>query len=420
MQQSHMALPLAQDYTTILRVPESEQEGAYYMIIDPAFIMLPDGKYLTTVPVYYKQTIPHKRREPYQLHILLSEDKGSTWHTVNDNLPYTDNIPFYFEGRLYLFFMAVPYREADHQKMDAHTDLEATLATDDRVDLYKGLRYVGIHAIASDDHGKTWTEPVEVIKGTHKYSTCQMPMVVKDGTLYWAISEGPFRKMAVASCNLQEGVLNPAAWRITEGAEMVIPKELNPGLFPGPSMHCLEGNVVEVGGRLRVLARAVIDRQGTANIAAAFDIALHAEGASISFTQFVSLPGGQCKFYIVYDDISKLYWMASNVPSNSQNLIEISSKLEETAYQGTVGNDRRYMMLWYACDALNWFPAGCIAKAEKLTQSFMYPSVVIDGDDLVITSRTSHHAVDQHDADLVTLHRVRDFRALAMDIWPVV
>jgi len=77
-------------------------------------------------------------------------------------------------------------------------------------------------------------------------------------------------------------------------------------------------------------------------------------------------------------------------------------------------------MLWYACDALNWFPAGCIAIAEKLTQSFMYPSIVIDGDDLAIISRTSLHAIDQHDADLVTFHRVCDFRSLAMDIWPVV
>jgi hypothetical protein len=99
--------------------------------------------------------------------------------------------------------------------------------------------------------------------------------------------------MAVASCDLKQGILNSAAWRISEGAEMNIPVELNPGLFPGPSMHCLEGNVVNVGGRLRVLARAIIDRQGTANIAAAFDISLENGMASLSFTQFVALPGGQ-------------------------------------------------------------------------------------------------------------------------------
>ena len=46
----------------------------------------------------------------------------------------------------------------------------------------------------------------------------------------------------------------------------------------------------------------------------------------------------------------------------------------------------------------------------------MYPSAVVDGDDLVLLSRTSRDSRDQHDADLCTIHRVRDFRSLAMDL----
>jgi hypothetical protein len=46
------------------------------------------------------------------------------------------------------------------------------------------------------------------------------------------------------------------------------------------------------------------------------------------------------------------------------------------------------------------------------------PSMLIDGDDLVILSRTSRDAANQHDADLATFHRVRDFRPLAAPIWP--
>jgi hypothetical protein len=48
----------------------------------------------------------------------------------------------------------------------------------------------------------------------------------------------------------------------------------------------------------------------------------------------------------------------------------------------------------------------------------MYPAAGVDGDDLVLISRTSVHGRDQHDADLVTFHRVRGFRALAMDLAP--
>lgn len=75
-------------------------------------------------------------------------------------------------------------------------------------------------------------------------------------------------------------------------------------------------------------------------------------------------------------------------------------------------------MLWYGLDALNWFPAGCVARADRLSQSFMSPSMVIDGDDLAILSRTARDSGDYHDADLATFHRVVNVRSLAMDIAP--
>ena len=46
----------------------------------------------------------------------------------------------------------------------------------------------------------------------------------------------------------------------------------------------------------------------------------------------------------------------------------------------------------------------------------MYPSAVVDGEDLVVLCRTSRDARDQRDADLCTVHRIRGFRELAMDI----
>ena len=75
-------------------------------------------------------------------------------------------------------------------------------------------------------------------------------------------------------------------------------------------------------------------------------------------------------------------------------------------------------MLSYSLDSLNWFQAGCIAKAEKMRQSFNSPIMAIDGKDMIILSRTSLDAGNFHDSDLATFHRVRDFRSLAMDIQP--
>ena len=75
-------------------------------------------------------------------------------------------------------------------------------------------------------------------------------------------------------------------------------------------------------------------------------------------------------------------------------------------------------MLLYGLDGLNWFQAGCVAQAPKISQSFMYAAPVIDGDDLAIVCRSSIAAPHQHDADYATFHRVRDFRRLALNLFP--
>ena len=76
------------------------------------------------------------------------------------------------------------------------------------------------------------------------------------------------------------------------------------------------------------------------------------------------------------------------------------------------------LFLFYSRDALNWFPAGCVAKMPGLSQSFMYPGAAVDGDGIALISRTSQNGRNQHDADLCTFHRIRDFRTLAMDLRP--
>ena len=89
----------------------------------------------------------------------------------------------------------------------------------------------------------------------------------------------------------------------------------------------------------------------------------------------------------------------------------------EKRYPGLVGNDRRFQMMMYSVDALNWFQAGCVARAES-SQSFMYGTPVIHGDDMLSISRTSINADDQHDADHATFHRVKNFRSLALNLRP--
>jgi hypothetical protein len=75
-------------------------------------------------------------------------------------------------------------------------------------------------------------------------------------------------------------------------------------------------------------------------------------------------------------------------------------------------------MLLYSADALNWFQAGCVAQAARLSQAFTYARPVVDGEALAILVRTSIDAPNQHDADYATFHRVSNFRSLALNLTP--
>jgi len=370
--------PLAQAHTVVTRTPDERQ----YMH-DPVLALLPGGTLIAACTCIVRPQCLGKDDIPGTgtVSILRSRDQGRTWQTVHVQ-PGAQGAPFFHGGRLYLFSQP--------------------------------NRFDGIWFSASDNEGETWTEPVRVLDGP--YWTCLPPAIVRDGTLYWAVSE-QFNRIAVTACDLRKGILDPAAWRISPVVEMPLPAELDPGLFPGRiGMRCLEGNVVDVGGHLRILARPILDSQGTANIAAGFAIEDKDGKLDLRFTQFYGLPGGQCKFHIVYDEREKMFWMASNLPTNSQNLLNWSH--EHFTY--APGNERRFLFLWYGLDAHNWFPAGCIAAARKTQQSFMYPSLAIDGEDLAILSRTAVDSGHLHDADQVTFHRLENFRRLALDLRPAI
>lgn len=382
-----LGVPLSQDYVTIASCPEADREGHWY-VGGPSIARLADGRLLAAVTINRRLKIGNQRVGGHII-VATSGDGGKSWRTIySDPGMLAEVMLFVHRELLYLFLL--PRSQT-------------------------GI----IEVTVSNDGGATWREPVRVVEGIHgKYDSTHLGTVVCGDRFYWALSDYA-QEMVVACCNLKRGILNPKAWSVSNAAKMPIPAELDPGLFPkkaGGGLRCLEGNVIHLGGRLRVLARAQIDSQGTANIAAVFDLKHTRQGLKASFSQFHALPGGQCKFFILHDDVSDFFWMASNMPANSQNALRF--RHPKRAFFGSPGNDRRFLLLWYSCDATNWFPAGFVACAEKLNQSFMYPSMLVDGDDLVLVARTSVNGPHQHDADALTFHRVKKFRSLAVDIRP--
>jgi hypothetical protein len=295
----------------------------------------------------------------------------------------------------------------------------------------KTHRWMGnIWIVRSDDNGETWTDPVSLCEGL--FWNAPMAMAVKDGHMYYAFNvtawSGPEGGLAVIAGDLSKDLLDPESWRMSNVV-------LRPDTPEGLTRHLmrekrlewkswnvdgwLEPNVVNVNGHLRVLSRFVIDGYANANICGICDLADDGQQLELSFTQFASLPGGQCKFFIKYDPQSRLFWMASNIPTDSQEMIHDWQAIrKDKRFNGGPGNERRILMLSYSTDALNWFQAGCIAMSKKPLQSFMYPSMDIDGHDIILISRSSINGHNQHDADSATFHRISNFRTLALDLFP--
>ena len=380
--------PLAQDFVIAARVPDPVR----YFFHDPDLARLDDGTLLLAAPQWHRPSWDYCRR----LRLLRSEDGGRTWEEL-PGLPYEEATPFVLDGRLLMFVQE-----------KCHKDFLV---------------------VTSDDRGKTWTDPVTVIEGPiWNISTSR---VLRPEALYWAMdydlpNHGHGGK-TMLRLDRSMSPLDPGAWTLSNIVHQPeIPATMTRNLFPDGERPQLSGgwrdplvwlepNTVEVNGRIRAFCRCVFDEYAAAHIAAVFDY--DPEAHRLSFTQFAAWPGAQCKFYIIHDRSESMYWMLSNLITNSQDILGWGERMRESGYHGGPGNERRWLYLHYGIDCLNWFPAGCVARwPDNVYRSFMYPSAVVDGDDFVVLSRTSRDSGDQHDADLCTIHRIRDYRSLAMDL----
>lgn len=374
--------PLAQRFTVAARVPNLE-----HYIHDPGMTILPSGKLLVAAPCW------HFHSDRRYLLMSRSSDGGRTWEPL-DPLPYADATPFVVNGRLYMFVQRRNWQD--------------------------------VAFTSSEDEGKTWAQPSTIFKG--RLWNCSTSMAVKNNCLYWAVSAVHWHSQAALAADLTKDLMNPAAWRISDYlARPVTPPLLTRKLYPAEQKklkimwgydNWLEPNVVVVNGHVRVFSRTVTDEYATANLGTVCDIEDDGKKLELKFTQFYPLPGGQNKFFILYDQTSRYFWMLSVLAADSQDYFHQYEKIVKSGYHGAPGNERRHLFLFYSLDSLNWFPAGPVATWPGMLQAFMYPSAAIDGQDIVLVSRTARYSRNQHDADHCTFHRIRNFRSLAIDIRP--
>ena len=381
-----MADPIAQDYQVLAESPDPDTTWAG----TPTIARLASGRIVAGYEWFRRGEL--KEAVPHQMEVQVSDDGGQNWKLVS-TLDMTWGTIFAVEDDLY----AIGSRR---QTRD-------------------------IVVAGSSDGGKSWTDERTLLEGRHHTSATNI--VVRDGYVYKAYETCPptgrhtWQSLVLAG-DLSANLLNASAWRMSNPVSFPpVPDVLTQHKYEWsnadqvPEDSFLEGNVVDVRGDMRVMLRTMIDGHSTGSIASVGQLEDDGSDIRYRFLQLYPMPGAQCKFHILYDEKSDLFWTAANIATDPWQDRE---PLRAMGFSGPPGNERRILMLQYSLDSLNWFQAGCVAMSRNPTESFSYASNLVVEDDLLILARTSQNGLNQHDTNLITLHRVRAFRDLALDIHP--
>lgn len=331
----------------------------------------------------------------------------------------------------------------------------------------KSLYYLGqkgdLQVARSDDRGETWSEQVALTKGQSWHqSACNVWHA--NGNVYLVME----RRTSTENKAWPVGALAPVLMRAREDAnltkreswtfasELVFSdliagyKQNAPALemfgvpffkqgYPDRApvattpkrrtmspMGWLETNVVQItdpnhvwfdasGHTFHLFMRA---HTGGTGYAALAKVVENADGTMTTQLErapsgqtmlFLPMPGGQMRFHVNYDDKTKLYWLLSSQATDSMTRPD---RLPDERYD-LPNNERHRLVIHFSKNMVDWCFAGVVAITPSPKQARHYASMDIDGNDLVILSRSGdERAKSAHDGNLITFHRVKNFREL--------
>lgn len=173
---------------------------------------------------------------------------------------------------------------------------------------------------------------------------------------------------------------------------------------------CDEGNIVPgPDGKLYDILR--VDERTHGGLAGL--LSLSADGKTLAFdpaTGFIEFPGGCKKFTIRHDPVSGLAWSLANWAQD-----------KDRARARNVERQRNTLALTASRDLRHWEVRSVILYDPDVQHvGFQYADWRIDGDDLIVVSRTAFgEAPNCHDANYLTFHRIERFRTRTMNDPPL-
>ncbi len=411
---------LANDYTVVYESPDPASVYAF----SPGLVQLPGGRLVATMDQGGPgvASLPNMNRDGqvWRGRIYTSDDGGKTWQFRTD-MPMLHARPFVADSAVYVL---------GHQ----------------------GCLVV----VRSGDQGDTWETPVRLTESTgwHQapcnvwYARDKVYLVMERKTdpfaRGWPVAVlAPVVMSAPVSANLSD----PKAWTFSDEycfrdavEEYGMPNLIGAPFFKTGStapdsradkrtmsdIGWLETNIVQftdpnhvwydpTGRTFHLWMRA---HTGTTNLACVAK-AIEAEDGSLTVTLekapsgepmlYVPCPGGQMKFHILYDDQTRLFWLLS---SQSTDSMTDPRKLPENRFN-LPNNERHRLTLHFSKNCVDWCFAGLVTDSGNAGQGRHYASMVLSGDDLLVLSRSGdHRAKDAHNGNIITFHRVRNFRDL--------
>ncbi|WP_413732649.1 sialidase family protein [Sodalis sp. RH20] len=317
-----------------------------------------------------------------------------------------------------------------------------------------------LYIIRSQDDGLTWSAPAALTRNQLWHGSATN-ILQENGAIYMCMDLRTDLGISgwnvagltpvVLRGNGRDNLLDRSAWTFSTGfsfnekfnycaasfgenfgipfypSETAGPRSLMPTINASPP-GWLEGNVVRItdpkhiwhdpaNATLYIIMRTNTNGSGYAAVLKAVEqrdggIALQVVTApSGKLLSFIPFPGGSLKFFITYDTLTHLYWMASSIITDSM------CKLSATP-QGRYNlpsNQRNILGLYYSSNCIDWVQASVISKGETEYHARNYPSFVISGQDIFLVARSGDcFAKNGQYTNLITFHIIKDFRSLVI------